>query len=98
MLGYAAVQRLLAWWWVLVPAVALFELARGWQIDADVPTSAEWASAAATVQRGFADGDLVVVAPEWAAQVARVHLEAHARDPSMRHFYFAADTRTGGPR
>lgn len=57
-----------------MPAVAVFELGRERQIESDVPTDAEWAAAAQTVRSDFAQGDLVVVAPEWAAQVARVHL------------------------
>jgi len=68
------VQRLLAWWWLLVPLVAAAELGRHFQIDADVPTAAEWRAAARTVRKEFRQGDLVVVAPEWAAQVARAHL------------------------
>ena len=67
-------QRLVAWWWVLVPLVAAGELGRHHQIDAAVPDDAAWRAAARTVRRGFRDGDLVVVAPEWAAQVARPHL------------------------
>jgi hypothetical protein len=68
------VSRAIAWWWVLVPLVAAIELGRHVQIEADVPTAAQWRDAARTVARDFRDGDLVVVAPEWAAQVARPYL------------------------
>ena len=67
-------QRVLAWWWVLVPLVAVFELGRERQIEAHVPESADWRAAAQRIREGFRAGDLVVVAPEWAAPVARVHL------------------------
>lgn len=67
-------QRVLAWWWVVVPLVAAAELVGQARIEGDVPTTAEWRAAARTIRRDFRPGDLVVVAPEWAAQVARVHL------------------------
>lgn len=84
-------QRVLTWWWILVPLVAAAELARGFQIDHSVSRDAEWKAAARRVREGYRDGDLVVVAPEWAAQVGRLHLgerlqplEDVARDDTSR--------------
>jgi hypothetical protein len=33
-----------------------------------------------------------------AGRTANVRFEVRTRDPGMRHFYFAGDTRSGGPR
>lgn len=57
-----------------MPLVALLELGRLHQIERGIPADAEWRAAARSVRAGYRPGDLVVVAPEWAAQVARVHL------------------------
>lgn len=67
-------QRLLVWWWLALPAVAATEIALQHRVQTNVPTTADWARAASIVREEYRDGDLVVVAPEWASQVARVHL------------------------
>ncbi|MBI2898148.1 MAG: hypothetical protein HYY06_31640 [Deltaproteobacteria bacterium] len=67
-------QRLLVWWWLALPAVAVTEIALQRRIESNVPRTADWAAAASIVRQGHRDSDLVVVAPEWASQVARVHL------------------------
>ncbi len=45
------------------------------------PTDADWRAAAAHVNAGFREGDLVVTAPDWADPVLRLHLGAHLPAP-----------------
>ncbi len=54
--------------WVLVPAAGIVEMAYHARVESRVPRDADWESAAAIVEQGHADGDLVVITPWWASQ------------------------------
>jgi hypothetical protein len=59
---------------LLVPAVALIELAAQWIIEARVPTPDHWRAAHAHIARSRREGDLVTSAPLWTDPLARMHL------------------------
>jgi hypothetical protein len=58
----------------VLPASAIYELALGaWQ-RAHVPKSNEWSAAAAAAIAAKKDGDTIIVAPRWSAEVAAMAL------------------------
>jgi len=64
----AAVKPWLRLAWILVPLAALVEIGyHGW-VSARVPRDSDWQKAAAIVEAGWEEGDLVVIAPWWASQ------------------------------
>jgi len=58
--------------WLLLPLVALAYLALGVDQGAQVPSDADWQTAAGIVRAGWQEGDEVVFSPPWA------HAGAHA--------------------
>lgn len=60
--------------WLLVPAIATWEVAAHSWIRARVPSDADWARAAAFVRAELAPQDAVTAAPAWADPILRRHL------------------------
>lgn len=65
---------LAAWAWVLVAAVAAFELLAHPVIQAAIPRDGSWEDAAAFVRASFEPGDRIVAAPDWADPLVRSEL------------------------
>jgi len=57
--------------WLAIPGLGLFELAASVYFSKRFPDVDEWRALAAQVRTLKRDGDLVVIAPEWAEPVAR---------------------------
>ncbi|HEY8429205.1 MAG TPA: hypothetical protein VIL20_12550 [Sandaracinaceae bacterium] len=60
--------------WLLFLALAVVEVVGHVVVRARVVDEPDWEAAAARVRRDFREGDLVVVAPEWADPILRLHL------------------------
>jgi hypothetical protein len=65
---------LAAWVWVLVAALAAFELVAHPLIQAAIPTDESWEEASAFVRARFAPTDRLVAAPSWADPIVRNRL------------------------
>ena len=66
--------RVAAWLWVLVAAVASFELGADAWIRAEVPVDQSWEDAAGFVRARIGSNDRIVAAPSWADPIVRLHL------------------------
>jgi hypothetical protein len=62
------------WAFVVVPAIALFELALHFSQTGPLASEAEWSTIAAEAKRERKPDDVVVFAPTWYAPVGRMHL------------------------
>lgn len=60
--------------WLIFLALAIVEVVGHVVVRARVVDEADWVAAAERVRRDFREGDLVVVAPEWADPLLRQHL------------------------
>ena len=60
--------------WLFFLALAIVEVVAHVVVRARVVDDEDWAEAAAHVREGWQEGDLVVVAPEWAGPLLRQHL------------------------
>jgi len=67
-------RGLAPWTWVLVAAIAVFELGAHARIVAEVPREQSWEAASAFVRARFRAGDRIVAAPAWADPIVRNHL------------------------
>ncbi len=67
-------QRAAAWLWLLVAAVACFEIGADAWIRNAVPTEESWDRASDFVRERFGPHDRVVAAPAWADPIVRFHL------------------------
>lgn len=67
-------SSLAAWVWVLVAAVAVFELVAHPVIRAGVPSGDLWEDAAAFVRERFEPTDRIVAAPRWVDPIVRSYL------------------------
>jgi hypothetical protein len=63
----------LRWLWLVVPLVAVLEIAAQWCLPLRAPSEENWKAAAEQIEADKGKHDLVVIAPEWAVQ-GRVHL------------------------
>jgi hypothetical protein len=65
---------LVAWVWVLVAGLAVFELVAHPLIRAAIPSDESWEAASAFVRARYGHNDRVVAAPAWADPIVRHHL------------------------
>ncbi|MCP4605542.1 MAG: hypothetical protein GY847_34310 [Proteobacteria bacterium] len=61
------------WLWALIPIIAAAEIAFQWHIPRKEPSANDWKAVVAAVKADKKDSDLVVVAPDWALPVGRMH-------------------------
>ncbi|MGD8608110.1 MAG: hypothetical protein PVH21_12515 [Myxococcales bacterium] len=67
-------RRAAQWLWVVVAAVATFELAAGLWIRTTVPAESSWKAASELVRARFRSADRIVAAPGWIDPIVRFHL------------------------
>ena len=65
---------LAAWVWVLIAAVAVFELVAHPMIRAAIPSDESWEAASAFVRARYKPSDRIVAAPAWADPIVREQL------------------------
>jgi hypothetical protein len=54
--------------WLLVPLAAIIEMGHHGCVQSRIPRDRDWESAAALIDAGWQEGDLVVISPWWASQ------------------------------
>lgn len=59
-------------WWLLL-VVVLYEISAHAVIRSRVPSESDWQAASASIREQFEENDLVVVAPDWADPLLRLH-------------------------
>lgn len=75
-----------SWWWFAVPVIAVFELFFQWQIPQREPSEEDWKAAVRFVAQEKQQRDVVVVAPDWASPIARMHLGKHLSQDEFGRF------------